>query len=82
MHRIVKESVNRVLNEIGDTAKGQYMLGRLQRKDGSNSWRGSYAAEIARDKEAEKNHQNGKSYDAKYNNLLNAYRDGRNGKEW
>ena len=54
LHRIVKESVNKILNEIGDTAKGQYMLGRLQRKDGSNSWRGSYAAEIARDKEAEK----------------------------
>lgn len=25
LHRIVKESVNRILNEIGDTAKGQYM---------------------------------------------------------
>ena len=30
LHRIVKESVNRVLNEIGDTPRGQYMLGRLQ----------------------------------------------------
>lgn len=29
LHRIVKESVNRVLNEIGDTPKGQYMLGRV-----------------------------------------------------
>ena len=29
LHRIVKESVNKVLNEIGDTTKGQYMLGRL-----------------------------------------------------
>ena len=30
LHRIVKESVKRVLNEIGNTANGQYMLGRLQ----------------------------------------------------
>lgn len=29
LHRIVKESVNRVINEIGDTPKGQYMLGSL-----------------------------------------------------
>lgn len=29
LHRIVKESVNNVLNEIGDTERGQYMLGRL-----------------------------------------------------
>ena len=28
LHRIVRESVNRVLNEIGDTPYGQYMLGR------------------------------------------------------
>ena len=27
LHRIVKESVNKVLNEIGDTPKGQFMLG-------------------------------------------------------
>ncbi len=30
LHNIIKESVNKVLNEIGDTARGQYMLGRLQ----------------------------------------------------
>ena len=29
LHRIVKESVKRVLKEIGNTTKGQYMLGRL-----------------------------------------------------
>lgn len=32
LHRIVKESVNRLLNEIGDTKRGQYMLGRLKNK--------------------------------------------------
>jgi hypothetical protein len=36
LHRIVKESVNRILNEIGDTAKGQYMLGRLQGRQMGN----------------------------------------------
>ena len=35
LHRIVKESVNRVLNEIGDTPKGQYMLGRLYQRSSS-----------------------------------------------
>lgn len=30
LHRMIKESVKEVLNEIGDTEKGQYMLGRLQ----------------------------------------------------
>lgn len=29
LHKIIKESVNRILNEIGDTNRGQYMLGAL-----------------------------------------------------
>lgn len=29
LHRIVKESVNRVLNEVGETDKGQNLLGQL-----------------------------------------------------
>ena len=29
LHSIVKESVKKVLNEVGNTTKGQYMLGRL-----------------------------------------------------
>ena len=32
LHRIIKESVNRVLNEIGDTKRGQYMLGRTLKR--------------------------------------------------
>ena len=32
LHKIIKESVIYVINEIGDTPKGQYMLGRLYRK--------------------------------------------------
>lgn len=29
LHRIVKESVNKILNEYGNTPEGQFMLGRL-----------------------------------------------------
>ena len=32
LHRIVKESVDRILNEVGDTKRGQYMLGRLKNR--------------------------------------------------
>lgn len=32
LHRIVKESVNKIINEIGDTYDGYKMLGRLQNK--------------------------------------------------
>ena len=32
IHKIVKESVNKILNEIGDTYNGYKMLGRLQNK--------------------------------------------------
>lgn len=34
LHKVIKESVKKVLNEIGDTEKGQYALGALEaRKD-------------------------------------------------
>ena len=46
LRRIVKESVNRVLNEIGDTPKGQYMLGRLQARQ-LNKGKNKSAAETA-----------------------------------
>lgn len=36
LHRVIKESVNRVLNEIGDTRRGQYMLGRLRNRQSNN----------------------------------------------
>lgn len=29
LHNIIKESVNKVLNEIGDTRKGRYKMGRV-----------------------------------------------------
>jgi len=32
LHDIIVESVKKCLNEIGDTRRGQYMLGRLHRR--------------------------------------------------
>ena len=32
LHRIVKESVKKVLNEIGDTERGQNLLGRAKQR--------------------------------------------------
>jgi hypothetical protein len=36
LHRVVKESVKNILTEIGDTARGQYMLGKLAQKKGED----------------------------------------------
>lgn len=33
LHNIIKESVNNALNEIGDTDKGQFALGRLAQRN-------------------------------------------------
>jgi len=41
LHRIIEGAVKRTLNEIGDTPRGQYMLGRLaarQHEDGQKKW--------------------------------------------
>jgi hypothetical protein len=32
LHNIIKESVNKILNEIGDTSNGQYLLGKLAQR--------------------------------------------------
>ena len=51
LHEIIKESVKNVLNEIGDTPQGQYMLGRLKQnklynhQDGDEAYIGQYAAD-------------------------------------
>ena len=42
LHNIVKESVKRILNEIGDTPRGQYMLGRLTGKYGGSDFFHNY----------------------------------------
>ena len=39
LHRIIDESVRKVINEIGDTKRGSYMLGRLANKNFAASCR-------------------------------------------
>lgn len=42
LHNIIKEAVQQIINEIGDTQKGQYALGKLaQRQDGESLFGGS-----------------------------------------
>ena len=38
LHRIVKESVKGIINEVGDTPKGQYMLGRAAARNRDRGW--------------------------------------------
>ena len=70
LHRIVKESVNKILNEIGDTAKGQYMLGRLQGRQINDGQRDkamntmSYATKQLANKFGGRKPNNFQSYDA------------------
>lgn len=43
LHRVIKESVNKILCEIGDTQRGQWTLGRLKNRQsngGGNFFRG------------------------------------------
>ena len=67
LHRIVKESVNRVLNEIGDTPKGQLALGAVA---GRANVRGNRNTEIAASNKAWDNSASGKvrgtHYDSGY----------------
>jgi hypothetical protein len=37
LHRIVRESVNKILNEIGDTPRGQYALGQVSQRANTDS---------------------------------------------
>ena len=36
LHRIVKESVRKIINEAGDTNRGQYLLGRLRHRQANS----------------------------------------------
>ena len=83
LHKIVKESVNRVLNEIGDTPKGQYMLGKLTaRQDGNNDRRSLNTSHYAFGKRVdaaqdELNSTNDKQKWAdSFNDLTDAYNSG------
>lgn len=82
LHRIVKESVNRVLNEIGDTPKGQYMLGRLQGRQ-MNNGKNKSAVETSRYSASEMNKIHSKEFPPYENDLSHAnllgYADERDG---
>lgn len=45
LHRIIDESVRKVINEIGDTKRGSYMLGRAA---GRNEYFGDYPSFIGK----------------------------------
>ena len=48
-NRLINESVNEILNEIGDTPNGQYMLGRLHARqlNREDNWEASETREYA-----------------------------------
>jgi hypothetical protein len=76
LHRIVKESVKRAINEIGNTNRGQYMLGRLAgRKYAKNYNAKGYddAGKVA--DYAQKQRQ----YRSVYNPYTSGYHNGFNG---
>ena len=49
LHNIVKESVQRILNEIGDTPKGQFALGAVKGRSDSRDFFGGRASKTAQD---------------------------------
>ena len=80
LHRIVKESVKKIINEIGDTNRGQYMLGRLAAKKNAANYFNTYAPEIQRRREVGKigdyaaKHSNSFGQDIAYNHGYDDYR--------
>lgn len=80
LHKIVKESVNRILNEIGDTAKGQYMLGRLQGRQMGNGNRqqAMNTQNYANKQLGSRTPQNFQTYDAAETANQMGYNDERN----
>lgn len=68
LHRIIKESVKSVLNEIGDTNRGQYMLGRLRNRQSNQG------SKFARN--THYNDAGDAAYKANGNDYSNAYKQG------
>jgi len=79
LHRIVKESVNKIINEIGDTPRGQYALGAVDGRNNVNRFynqptsRAGFEA-YSKAKKAREKETNWK----KWNRMDNAYTAGRN----
>ena len=89
LHRIIKESVNNILNEIGDTERGQYALGALQarhekqmkdaydRNDYDLARKHSHMADQVRNKSFEHNYIGDRDYNYdKRKDLYNANKRG------
>ena len=53
LHNIVKESVNKILCEIGDTQRGQWMLGRLKNRQSNGGGKFSRGINYMRIKQME-----------------------------
>ena len=51
IRKIVSEALRKRLNEIGDTNRGQYMLGRLAAKKEKQNYYNTYAPELERDRQ-------------------------------
>ena len=78
LHRIVKESVNKVLNEIGDTNRGQYMLGRLAGRKYANNYNTNGYDEAGK---IAKYAQQQRQYKNVYNPYTSGYDNGFEGKD-
>ena len=91
LHRIVKESVNRIINEIGDTEQGQRDLGALAAAKFKGKKKGDWGevakkASDERDKAVEKAAKSGhnknepwsylKAWHKKRASMSDAYNDG------
>ena len=84
LRSIIRESVKNTLNEIGDTAKGQYMLGRLQgrqmnqgKMDDARNTR-DYASKQMTNKFGNRTSKNFQDFDAHQSANDYGYRDERN----
>lgn len=51
IRKIVSEALRKRLNEIGDTNRGQYLLGRLAAKKEKQNYYNTYAPELERDRQ-------------------------------
>lgn len=84
LHNIIKESVKKALNEVGDTADWQYLLGRLQGRqmnrgqiDNARNTR-DYASRQMTNKFGNRTPKNFQEFDAYQSANDYGYRDERN----
>ena len=78
LHRIVNESVNKVLNEIGNTNRGQYMLGRLAGRKYANNHNSDESGEVNKIGSYARKQ---KQYDSIYNPFTSGFSDGHERKD-